>query len=69
MFRFFWYKSTNNGTSWTKVADIKAPAIPMTDGMILKLEVEDRGPYCYVVDSDGNVVCSGGVPVVVRKNG
>ena len=69
MFRFFWYTSMNNGSSWTKVADIKAPAIPFTDGMMLKLEVEDRGAYCVVSDADGNVVCVNGVPVVVRKNG
>lgn len=69
MFRFFWSKSTDNGSTWTRVADIKHPSIPFTDGMILKLEVEDRGAYCAVVDSNGNVVCTGGVPVVVRKNG
>lgn len=69
MFRFFWYKSTNNGTSWTKVADIKYPTIPFTDGMMLKLEAVDRGAYCVVADADGNVVCVDGVPVIVRKNG
>lgn len=69
MFRFFWYTSMNNGSSWTKVADIKAPSIPFTDGMMLKLEVEDRGAYCVVTDADGNVVCVDGTPVIVRKNG
>jgi hypothetical protein len=69
MFRFFWHKSTNDGVSWTRVADIKHPTIPFTDGMILKLEVEDRGAYCVVADDEGKIVCVDGAPVVVRKNG
>lgn len=69
MFRFYWYTSINDGSTWALVADIKAPSIPFTDGMVLKLEVEDRGAYCVVSDADGNVVCVDGVPVIVRKNG
>lgn len=69
MFRFFWDKSVNNGSTWTRVADIKNPSIPFTDGMILRLEVEDRGAYCVVSDADGNVVCVDDTPVIVRKNG
>lgn len=69
MFRFFWYTSTDNGSTWELAADIKYPSIPFVDGMLLKLEVVDRGAYCVVTDANGNVVCTGDVPIIVRKNG
>lgn len=68
MFRFYWNVKKKGTTSYTRVADIKNPIIPFSDGMMLELEVEDRGAYCLVM-SGGKVVCSDGKPVFVRKNG
>lgn len=63
-----WYISTNNGSSFAlSVADNAAPTIPFTDGMILKLEVEDRGPMALVT-SNGAIVTSGGKAIIARKS-
>lgn len=52
----------------TLVATGYAPSIPFTDGMMLYLDVEDRGPYCAVM-SGSAYVFSGEKLVVARKNG
>ena len=62
---------TATGTSeagYAKVADGYSPRIPFSNGMMLKLEVEDRGPYVALTQG-GKVLTQGGKAVVVRKFG
>ena len=64
-----WY--TKKGTAaYALAATGYSPSIPFTDGMMLKLEVEDRGPYVAVVADDGSyLVTDSGEFIIVRKNG
>lgn len=63
-----WSVKLPGASSESLVATGYAPAIPFTDGMMLYLDVEDRGPYCAVV-SGSAFVFSGSKLVVARKNG
>lgn len=68
MFRFYWNVKKPTDAGFTRVADCKNPRIPFTDGMLLELEVADRGAY-VLLTQDGALVTKDGVPVYVRKNG
>lgn len=62
-----WYKASAPGSSYSlAVHDSVSPKIAFTDGMMLKLEVKDRGPYAVVV-SGGSYVTSGGSFVLSRS--
>lgn len=68
LFNCKWYTKSAGAASYTLAATGYTPAIPFTDGMILHLELEDRGPYCAVM-SGSAYVFSGDKLVVARKNG
>lgn len=62
-----WYKAGAPGSSYSRVAhDDTAPRIDFTEGMMLKLEVKDRGPYAAVTSSS-SYVTSGGSVVLARS--
>lgn len=63
-----WYTKLPGAASESLAATGYSPSIPFVDGMMLKLEVEDRGPYCAVV-SGSAYVFSGEKLIVARKNG
>lgn len=63
-----WYTKAAGASSYSLVATGYSPSIPFTDGMMLSLEVEDRGPWCTVT-SGGKYVASGDKIIVARKNG
>ena len=63
-----WYKASSMSGTYSLAAQGASPSIPFTDGMMLKLEVADRGPYACVVDADGKYVAdSQGRVIVARK--
>lgn len=63
-----WSVKLPGASTETLAATGYAPAIPFTDGMMLYLDVEDRGPYCAAA-SGSAFVFSGSKLVVARKNG
>ncbi|MDD3038811.1 hypothetical protein [Bacteroides sp.] len=64
-----WYTKIGAG-SYALVATGYTPSIPFKDGMMLKLEVEDRGPFVAVVSSDGSyIVTENNEFIIVRQNG
>ena len=50
------------------VSGVPEYQLTLTIGMMLKLEVEDRGPYVALTQG-GKVLTQGGKAVVVRKFG
>ncbi|SHF53114.1 hypothetical protein SAMN05444349_1247 [Bacteroides faecichinchillae] len=69
LFNCKWYTKTGAG-NYTLAATGYTPSIPFTDGMMLKLEVEDRGPFVAVVTEDGSyVVSENNEFIIVRQNG
>ena len=68
MFNCHWYVKKSGDAGYAKVADGYSPRIPFSNGMMLKLEVEDRGPYVALTQG-GKVLTQGGKAVVVRKFG
>lgn len=63
-----WYKASSMGAAYSLEAQGEAPSISFTNGMMLKLEVADRGPYACVVDASGKYVAdSQGRVIVARK--
>lgn len=65
-----WYKATSAAATYSLAAQGEAPSIPFTDGMMLKLEVADRGPYAAVTNDDGTkyIADSAGRVVMARKS-
>lgn len=63
-----WSTKLPGAATETLVTTGYAPAIPFVDGMMLYLDVEDRGPYCTVMSGEAYVF-SGDKIVVARKNG
>lgn len=51
-FRFIWYAKKPSDTGYSKIAEGVAPTIPFTEGMLIELEVEDKGPQALIVDDD-----------------
>lgn len=69
LFNCKWYTKTGTG-NYSLVARGYTPSIPFVDGMMLKLEVEDRGPFVAVVTEDGSyVVTNNNEFLIVRRNG
>lgn len=69
LFHCKWYTKVGSG-NYSLVAIGYTPSIPFTDGMTLKLEVEDRGPFVAVVTEDGSyVVTDDNEFIIVRQNG
>lgn len=63
-----WSTKLPGAASETLVATGFAPSIPFVDGMMLYLDVEDRGPYCAVA-SGSAYVFSGSKLIVAHKYG
>ena len=61
------WRTKVGAASYTLVATGFTPAIPFTDGMMMQLDVVDRGPYAVVVTTDGKHVTSDNKFVVARK--
>lgn len=55
-FKFIWYTKAKGAANYTKAAVGRTPRIPFTDGMMLQLEVEDKGPQAIIVDDDDTSV-------------
>lgn len=64
-----WYKASSAAGTYSLAAQGEAPSIPFTDGMMLKLEVADRGPYAAVTNEDGTkyIADSAGKVIMARK--
>ena len=65
-----WYKASSSAGTYSLAAQGEAPSIPFTDGMMLKLEVADRGPYAAVTNEDGTkyIADSAGKVIMARKS-
>lgn len=55
-FRFIWYAKKTSDTGYSKIAEGIDPTIPFTEGMLIELEVEDKGPQALIVDDDDQSV-------------
>lgn len=64
-FRCKWYSKVGAG-SYTLVAEGFSPSIPFKDGMMLKLDVEDRGANRLLVSGDKYIVDSAGRFIVAK---
>lgn len=51
-FRFIWMGKKPGDTGYSKIAEGISPTIPFTEGMMLELEVEDKGPQALIVDNE-----------------
>ena len=68
--RFLWLTKAKGASTFTQAAEGASPTIPFTDGMMLRLDVEDRGPMAVIVDDDGSyVVDEDGSFLFQRENG
>lgn len=70
-FKFVWYTKKAGATSYTKAAVGISPKIAFTDGMMLELRVEDKGPQALVVDDDDTslyITMDDGTPLYQRMN-
>lgn len=55
-FRFVWNVKSPYSQSYSKQAEGIKPTITFIPGMMLQVEVEDRGPQAILVDTDGSVL-------------
>lgn len=55
-FKFIWMGKKTGDAGYSKVAEGISPTIPFTEGLLLELEVEDRGPQAIIVDNDDSDV-------------
>lgn len=55
-FKFIWMGKKPGDTGYSKIAEGISPTIPFAEGMLLELEVEDRGPQAIIVDNDDSNV-------------
>lgn len=51
-FRFVWMGKKPGATSYTQVGEGKDPTIEFVDGMLLELQLEDKGAQALIVDDD-----------------
>lgn len=63
-FNINWYRKLSGATSYTKVTNSVSPAIPFAEGMMLGLEVTDKGNYKMITDGDYMIVDSDGSVVI-----
>lgn len=68
LFDFKWYTKASGSSTYMLAAIGYAPNIPFTDGMMLKLEVNDRGPWAAVVSEGAYILDEKGRFVMARKN-
>lgn len=55
-FRFVWMGKKPGATSFTQVGEGMNPTIAFVDGMLLDLQIEDKGPQAMIVDDeDSNI--------------
>lgn len=52
--KFLWLTKKKGGSSYAQAAEGMKPTIPFSEGMMLRLDVEDKGPLAVVVDEDGS---------------
>ena len=70
MLRFLWLTKAKDASTFTQAAEGASPTIPFTDGMMLRLDVEDRGPMAVIVDDDGSYITDeDGSFLFQRENG
>lgn len=62
-----WSAKIKGASVYTQTAIGYTPKIPFTDGMMLELDVNDRGPYCFLTDN-GKVLTINGKVLVAHKN-
>lgn len=68
--RFLWLTKAEGASTFTQAAEGASPTIPFTDGMTLRLDVEDRGPMAVIVDDDGSYITDeDGSFLFQRENG
>lgn len=59
-FRFIWYAKKPGESAFSPIAEGVSPTIPFVEGMLLELEVEDKGPQALIVDDDdSNLLITG----------
>ena len=70
-FKFVWYTKAAGASSYTRAAIGIQPKVPFSNGMMLELRVEDKGPQALVVDDDDTDVfmtMDDGTPLYQRTN-
>ena len=70
-FRFVWMGKKPGATSYTQVGEGKDPTIEFVDGMLLELQLEDKGAQALIVDDDDSNVFiteEDGTPLFQRIN-
>lgn len=68
--RILWLTKAKGASTFTQAAEGASPTIPFTDGMTLRLDVEDRGPMAVIVDDDGSYITDeDGSFLFQRENG
>lgn len=68
-FRFVWMGKKPGATSYTQVGEGMNPTIAFVEGMLLELEIEDKGPQALIVDDDDSniyITDEDGVPSYQR---
>lgn len=69
--KFVWRVKKAGESSYSKVAVGISPRIPFYDGMMLELDVEDKGPQALVVDDSNTslyITMDDGTPLYQRMN-
>lgn len=68
-FRFVWMGKKPGATSFTQVGEGMNPTIAFVEGMLLDLQIEDKGPQALIVDDDDSniyITDEDGVPSYQR---
>ena len=68
-FRFVWMGKKPGATSYTQVGEGMNPTIAFVEGMLLDLQIEDKGPQALIVDNDDSniyITDENGVPSYQR---
>lgn len=70
-FLFKWYTKKAGATSYSQAAVGISPKVPLSDGMMLELRVEDKGAQAIIVDDDDSslyITDEDGTPLYQRIN-
>lgn len=70
-FKFVWYTKSAGAAGYAQAAVGVSPKIPFSDGMMIELRVEDKGPQALVVDDDDTslyITMDDGTPLYQRIN-
>lgn len=69
--KFVWYTKAAGASSFSRAGIGTSPKIPFSDGMILNLEIEDKGAQALIVDNDDTglyITMEDGTPLYQRMN-